>query len=337
MTPRKRASVIALHENTNFTQREISAKCKVSLSSVNRIIKLKNETGSVSPRRKGNCGGERATTPRDDAFLLRKSDVDPQKNSFDLQKDLAEAGVKIHDSTVRRRLLEAGRKSRRPVKKQLLIVTVMKKRLEWANKYKNWTKEDWRKVLFSDESQFYVQGIRVQHVRTANGEKISPKHIHQTVNHPQKKMFWGCFSYYGVGPLVPCDGMMNSDKYVPLLETRVLPELAKVQPDGSAVFQQDLARCHVSKKVTKFFKDTGIKVLDWPGNSPDMNPIENLWSICKDRLRKLDCTTKEKMISSLIQVWFRDAEINEKCKKLIDSMPNRLEQLIKAKGGHTKY
>lgn len=108
VTPRKRASVIALHENTNFTQREISAKCKVSLSSVNRIIKLKNETGSVSPRRKGNCGGERATTPRDDAFLLRKSDVDPQKNSFDLQKDLAEAGVKIHDSTVRRRLLEAG-------------------------------------------------------------------------------------------------------------------------------------------------------------------------------------------------------------------------------------
>lgn len=86
VTPRKRASVIALHENTNFTQREISAKCKVSLSSVNRIIKLKNETGSVSPRRKGNCGRKRATTPRDDAFLLRKSKVDLKKIALIFKK-----------------------------------------------------------------------------------------------------------------------------------------------------------------------------------------------------------------------------------------------------------
>ena len=58
----------------------------------------------------------------------------------------------------------------------------------------------------------------------------------------------------------------------------------------------DLAPCHTSKKVTKFFADNDIRVLEWPGNSPDLNPIENLWAIIKQRLRGKDCTTIEKLI-----------------------------------------
>ena len=77
-----------------------------------------------------------------------------------------------------------------------------------------------------------------------------------------------------------------------------------------------------------------IKVLDWPGNSPDLNPIENLWSIVKNRLRKLDWTTKSKLIQFVIHVWFRDEEIKEICKKSILSMKNRVDLVLKAKGGH---
>ncbi|KAJ4446863.1 hypothetical protein ANN_13563 [Periplaneta americana] len=62
----------------------------------------------------------------------------------------------------------------------------------------------------------------------------------------------------------------------------------------------------------------------WPGNSPDINPIENLWSICKRRMRKMDCSAKEKMISALIGVWFRDEEMKNICGKLVESMPNHL-------------
>lgn len=80
-----------------------------------------------------------------------------------------------------------------------------------------------------------------------------------------------------------------------------------------------------------------VRCLDWPGNSPDLNPIENLWAICKAKVRKTDCTTVKKMVEAVIEVWFRDPEINQNCQNLIDSMPRRVQDVITAKGGHTSY
>lgn len=336
-TPRKRIKIVTLNEHTSLTQREIACQCAIGVATVNRIIRQHSETGSVSPQRSGKCGRKRKTTKRDDAVLLRLSKLNPRKTSDMLRKDLEMTGVHLDSSTVRRRLLEGGRKARKPMKKQLLTTSMKKKRLFWASTYKGWSVEQWRKVVFSDESHFEVQGQRCQFVRRADGESITPKHILQTVKHPEKKMFWGCFTYSGPGPLCPVTGMMNSSSYIQILGSKLVPELHKQFPDGTGVFQQDLAPCHTSKLVQRFFKKERITCLQWPGNSPDINPIENLWAICKARLRKLDCSTKEKMICSVIQVWFHDAEIKLMCQKLIDSMPKRVSALLKAKGGHIKY
>ena len=108
-------------------------------------------------------------------------------------------------------------------------------------------------------------------------------------------------------------------------------------PDGSGVFQQDLAPCHTSKQVKKFTNENHIKVLEWPGNSPDLNPIENLWSIRKQRLRTMNCTSKEKLIQALIQVRYKDPQILKDCSKLVDSMPKRIKMLLNNRGGHIMY
>ena len=155
--------------------------------------------------------------------------------------------------------------------------------------------------------------------------------------HPTKKMFWVSFSYSGTGTLNSIEGMMDSETYKALLGQHLVTELDEVQAEGTAIFQQDSAPCHVSKTRMKYFRDNNITFLDWPGNSPVLNPNENLWAICKDRLQKMDCTTKTKLVEAVIQVWFRDEAITNNCKKLVDSMPRRVQEVIKVKGGHIPY
>ena len=127
--------------------------------------------------------------------------------------------------------------------------------------------------------------------------------------------------------------MMNSEKCLDVLTKKVIPEMAKKFPVGSGIFQQGLAPCHTSRKVKNFINLNNISVLDWLGNSPDLNPIENLWSIIK-RLRKRDCTTMVKLIEAIIDCWYTDPQIKENCKKLINSMPKRVKLVLTSHGGY---
>ena len=218
------------------------------------------------------------------------------------------------------------RKAITPVKQQLLIDKIKKKRCEWAKKHKSWTAEHWKNVLFTDESHSFVKGKHSHFVRKSSGERLSASHINQPVKDPQKKMFWGSFTWKEIGSLVPGEGMMNTDRYIDVLRRRA-PDLKGVFPDGNGIFQQDLAPCHFLRKTTKVFLKNKVQILEWPGNFPDLNLIENLWGIIKSRLRKMDCTTIRKLVEAIIEVWYHDREIAEKCKRLVESMPNRVNNL----------
>ncbi len=119
------------------------------------------------------------------------------------------------------------------------------------------------------------------------------------------------------------------------LEHFMLPSADKLYGDADFIFQQDLAPAHTAKGTKSWFNDHGVTVLDWPANSPDLNPIENLWCIVKRKMRDTRPNNADDLKTTVKETW---ASIPpQQCHKLITSMPRRIEAVIKAKGAPTKY
>ncbi len=101
------------------------------------------------------------------------------------------------------------------------------------------------------------------------------------------------------------------------------------------IFQQDLAPAHTAKSTKSWLNDHGVGVLDWPANSPDLNPVENLWCIVKRKMRNKRPKNADELKATVKETW---ASIPpQQCHKLITSMPRRIEAVIKAKWAPTKY
>ena len=192
-------------------------------------------------------------------MLLRLSIVDPRNTSSNLKRDMMDYGVYLSNSSIKKRLFEVGRIARRPKRKQLLTHKMKRRRLAWAKKYKNWTLDDWKKVLFSDETHFVMAGKHFQYVRRSVEESVKPCHINQQVKHPAKKMFWGCFSFKGVGSLFPAQGMMKSDQYIEVIQQRVIPDCRRHFLMGMVSFSRIWHHAILQKKSKNFFPTTAFQ------------------------------------------------------------------------------
>ncbi len=225
---------------------------------------------------------------------------------------------------------------RKRATKPLLNQRQRQKHLTWAVEKKNWTVAQWSKVLVSDESKFCISfGNQGPRVWRKSGEAQNPCCLKSSVKFPQSVMIWAAMSSAGVGPLCFLKSTVNAATYQEILEHFMLPSADKLYGDADFIFQQDLAPAHTAKGTKSWFNDHGVTVLDWPANSPDLNPIENLWGIVKRKMRDTRPNNADDLKATVKETW---ASISpQQCHKLITSMPRRIEAVIKAKGAPTKY
>ena len=148
-------------------------------------------------------------------------------------------------------------------------------------------------------------------------------------------MLWRCFAAGGTGALHKIDGIIKKENYVDIVKQHLKTSVRKLKLCRKLVFQMDKHPKHTSKVVAKWLKDNKVKVLEWPSQSANLNPIENVWA----ELKKCVRARRPRNLTQLHQFYQEEwAKIHPtSCGKLVEGYPKHLTQVKKIKGNATKY
>jgi len=128
---------------------------------------------------------------------------------------------------------------------------------------------------------------------------------------------------------------MDQHQYHQILIHHIRPSANRLFPAGNYIFQQDNDPKHTARKVRDYIANSAIPTLWWPAQSPDLNPIENLWSILDCKLKSRTPANKQELFQCLLTAW--NELLVSLLQSLADSMPARINACLAAKGMHTKY
>uniref|UniRef100_A0A915ED75 Transposase Tc1-like domain-containing protein n=1 Tax=Ditylenchus dipsaci TaxID=166011 RepID=A0A915ED75_9BILA len=201
--------IVRLHDtDERWSFSRIAGHLKMPKQSVIRKYKRQK-----SPNVHKKDGRNRKTSARQDRMIARKSREDPNLTAPEIRTQLKLDDITVR--TVQNRLMEVGLFGRRPAEKPFISPKNVKERLKFAKDHQNWSVNDWKNVLWSDESKFNMIGNDGKgYVRRPVNKRFDPKYTKGTVKFGGGNiMVWGCFSWHGLGPLRLLEGKMDRFQY----------------------------------------------------------------------------------------------------------------------------
>jgi hypothetical protein len=311
-----------LYEAGHKTPASLKRRGKIPIRSGSRYISEFNKGGSwerkpYKPR--GNIKERSKLTKK----IVRKA---RDRKKIWSSREIA-SSIGTSDTFVRNVLHESGFTHSGYKKKIYLTKERKDKRLSFAQEMLS--KElDWGFTIFTDECSFWLSKCKPNRLWTED-----PTLEQGTGTHGPKLHCWGAISARGALPLVIFEDNLEGETYVDILTKkiklmhRMYSEGFIWQMDGSGVHRADIVHDYVYKNMPQ--------TLNWPGYSPDLSPIENIWAWLKAKVNKEAPKTINSLKSCIKKYWRQVTP--EFLAPYIDSMPERMNMVIENEGGKIKY
>ena len=349
----KRQEVLDLSHHMHLRPREIKEETDVPTPTIRRILHSNQPRHDKNPR----TGRPPGISPRDLRALVRAiiSGSDGRRAPYTvIAKEL---GIVASESTLRKYLRQAGIRRCIACKKPLVSKANRVKRLKWAREHLHWELEDWLRIIFTDETTYETGQRGKVWVSRRPGERFCPD-CASNFKHSGREsvMVWGGFCGDQCSDLVEfkktskiqkhgkkkgqlVESISGQDYVAQILESHLKPWYKGLKDLGyRPIFMQDNAPIHKNGLTRAWFKKNNIEVLDWPPDSPDLNPDEYMWNRSKQKIKSYPrlIFRADKMYEAAYHEWHaltdRYAQL-----KWVASMQDRCRAVIKAGGGSTKY
>ncbi|PIO59665.1 hypothetical protein TELCIR_18868 [Teladorsagia circumcincta] len=244
-------------------------------------------------------------------------------------KRLKERNIVISPSQVRRLREKLGYRKAPTKYCHIIRDTNKEKRLQFCTRMIE-NHEDFSQCIFTDETTVQV-GCATKHCFVKQNDYFA--RLRSRAKHPAKIHLWGGISMRGPTELAMFAGeiRMDSQKYCEIIERCYMPFATTIY-NGYGVLVQDNAPAHKSAYTTARMKTLKIKLLDWPPESPDLNPIELVWGSLKSFVRKQNPRTVEELRKTVAVFW--KSLTPAVCTNYIMGMQKKLYRVIKNEGGH---
>jgi transposase len=303
----------------------IHRKTDIPLSTIKYNLKNFKETKSLEHR--GGNDRPRRIIVLDNVSIRQYIRRNNEITLKEIQEKLSESRQTFFSiSTISRHLLDHGYHNVLPINTPMLANEQKRYRIQCSRAHMN---DDWTRTVFTDESSFQLfrNTIRRWSKTPENAVKRKPKNR-------RKVHIWGAIGIKCVIDFYTFRRNLHGDYFVDILQHHLVSRASRVFKRDWRL-QQNNDPKHRSGVAKKFISERVPELLEWPSNSPDLNPIENYWTVIKRRVEKRKSENTDEL----------EQHMNEEMRKtkksflinFISSVKDRCLAVISSSGERIKF